>query len=113
MKALLNPETKMVLEWSEKRATMDHLQEIQVSGREALSQPYDVVSTMPAGTARTGGFPVAEEKYAGPTTTVEAAPAPAPKKKQAKKKSTPKAKAHVADAAIDAPDNTDFNVDHL
>ena len=104
MKALYNPHTGMVMEWTKLRSKMDNLQEIEVADRSALSKKYEGLE--PAA-APMGGFPQAGKKYKEDAPVgdgiehAEPAKAP-PKKKAAKKKVT--AKSHTADAAIAAPE---------
>jgi len=126
MKALYNPETGMVLSYSEMKAKMGHLQVIEIVDKSAINHVYEGLA--PA--APTRGFPVADnkEKEVAGEVVVEVAEAvgdvpeqpaivkPAPKKKAPPKKKKVKSKAHVADAAIDAPDvvtEGDFDVDNL
>ena len=78
MKALFNPETNMVLSWSAAKASMSHLEEIEISDKSEINQPRvkevkgETVVEKPAPKKKATkkkkqGFPVAgeDEKYAG------------------------------------------------
>lgn len=64
MKALFNPETGMVMEWTEKRCKMEHLQELLVPEGTPLSAPYDptVVSNVEPGDVAPAIAPPAKKK---------------------------------------------------